>query len=123
LSNIPENPNAQEHDTSDKLLDSMLAEALPEPSLPAPLQQQILNMATTSLADRVLDWIIGDTHWGRLASAGVTMLFVGYLIGVSIPLSQGALYQEIDESGFADSFTAVSLLTLNEEYGDYDEQF
>ena len=98
-------------------------DALPEPPLPGHLQQQILNRAHTSLADRILNWIIGDMHWWRPASAGLTMLFVGYLIGASTTLDQNMLNQNIDFTGFEDSFTAGNLITLNEEYEVYDEQF
>ena len=128
MSNIPDKPDApkpysQKGNKSDELLDSLLMDALPEPPLPGHLQQQILNRAHTSLADRILNWIIGDMHWWRPASAGLTMLFVGYLIGASTTLDQNMLNQNIDFTGFEDSFTAGNLITLNEEYEVYDEQF
>lgn len=118
MSNIPHKPNSPKGNDSDKLLDSLLMDALPEPTLPGHLRQQILDRAHTSLADRFLDWMIGDMHWWRTASAGLVMLLVGYVIGASTPLTQN-----IDEPGFEDRFTAGYLITLNEEYEVYDEQF
>ncbi len=123
MRDIPQRPDAKEGNKSDNLLDNLLVDALPEPRLPAYLQRQILEKAHTSLADRFLNWIIGDLHWWRPASAGLTMLLVGYVLGASTMLDQNILNQNLDESGFEDSFTAGYLITLNEEYEVYDEQF
>jgi len=109
---------------ADLELNALLNEALPEPPLPDYLERQILDQVRPSSEkqygyfDRALDWIIGDAHWWRPASAGLMMLIVGYGIGVATPLDQSSY-----EVSFEASFSSGHLITLNEEYEVYNDAF
>ena len=99
-------------DALDRQLDRRLDLAFPEVAAPAHLRRQVLLQIQNQSHQAIwlLDWFLDAAHWWRPAAAGVATLIIGYVLGIASP--------QMDERA---EFEAVQLLTLIEEYEDYDE--